>query len=137
MMPMKTLPYQWNSQWPLSQKLLRFFVRFLLKNFVREILRAFHERIRSMFNRKISLTRTSSLATVSNGLLAFKNHLNWKEPRFSQSEPIKQTTHHQYQWNQCDARVLENWHHNHYMCAKIGQSKFLRQIAIVRFYPSL
>ena len=38
---------------------------------------------------------------------------------------------------QCDARVLENERHNHYMCAKIGQSKFLRQTSIVRFYTRL
>ena len=41
------------------------------------------------------------------------------------------------EWNQCDARELENWRHNHYMCAKKGQSKFLGQTSIVRFYPSL
>ena len=57
------------DQWPFSQKFLLFLVRFSVKNFVREILRAFHKRIRSLFNLKISLTRNSSLATVSNGLI--------------------------------------------------------------------
>ena len=108
--------------------------QFSVKNFVREILRAFHKRIHSLFNLKISLTRNSSLATVSNGLI-----FRWK---FSQLNFHSQKAHYRPQfinieWNQCDARVLENWRHNHYMCAKIGQSKFLRQTSIIRFYPSL
>ena len=126
------------DQWLFSQKFLQFLVRFSVKNFVREILRAFHKRIRSLFNLKISLTRNSSLATVSNGLI-----LRWKlsqlkmNPGFHSQKTYYIPQFINIEWNQCDARVLENWRHNHYMCAKIGQSKFLRQTSIVRFYPSL
>ena len=50
---------------------------------------------------------------------------------------VKTSVHFQFRWFViCNARVLENWRHNHYMCSKIGQSKFLRQISIVKFYPS-
>ena len=63
-------------QWPFSQKFLQFLVRFSVKNFVREILRAFHQPIRSLSNNKISLTRNSSLATFSNGLISVENYLN-------------------------------------------------------------
>ena len=125
-------------QWPFSQKFLQFLVRFSVMNFVREILRAFHKRIRSLFNLKISLTRNSSLATVSNGLI-----FRWKLSQLKMNRGFhSQKAYYRPQfinieWNQCDARVLENWRHNHYMCAKIGQSKFLRQTSIVRFYPSL
>ena len=73
--------YERNNQstgklWPFSQKFLGFFVRFQLKNFLREILRAFHKRIRSMSNLKISLTRNSTLATVSNGLIFLYKSMN-------------------------------------------------------------
>ena len=60
---------QKDGQWPFSQKFLQFLVRFSVKNFVREILRAFNKRIRSLFNLKISLTRNSSIATISKGLI--------------------------------------------------------------------
>ena len=124
--------------WPFSQKFLQFLLRFSVKNFVREILRAFHKRIRSLFNLKISLTRNYSLATVSNGLI-----IRWKLSQLKMNRGFhSQKTNYRSQfinieWNQCVARVLKNWRHNHYMCAKIGQSKFLRQTSIVRFYPSL
>ena len=89
-------------QWTFSQKFLQFLVRFSVKNFVREILRAFHKRIRSLFNHKTSLTRNSSLATVSNGLIFLIHQDEYyiisieNEPRLSQSESILQTTFLQY-----------------------------------------
>ena len=94
--------------WPFSQKFLHFLVRFSVKNFVREILRAFHKRIRSLFNLKISLTRNSSLATVSNGLI-----LRWKlsqlkmNPGFHSQKTYYIPQFINIEWNQCDARVLE------------------------------
>ena len=101
-------PPSLTDQWPFSQKFLQFLVRFSVKNFVREILRAFHKRIRSLFNLKISLTRNSSLATVSNGLI-----LRWKlsqlkmNPGFHSQKTYYIPQFNNIEWNQCDARVLE------------------------------
>ena len=107
----------YKNLWPFSQKFLQFLVRFSVKNFVREILRAFHKRIRSLFNLKILLTRNSSLATVSNGLI-----FRWKLSQLKMNRGFySQKTYYRPQfieieWNQCVSRVLENWRHNHYMC---------------------
>ena len=94
-------------------------------NFTCYITQEYRTRIHKV---KFHLRETLPLQRSQMALISFTNHLNWKWIDVFWFEKHIQTTDHLYQQNQCDARVLENWQHNHYMCAKIGQSKFHRKI---------
>ena len=84
-------------EWPVAlfTNILTIFRKILTLEFRTRNLTCLHKRIRSMSNLKISLTRNSTLATVSNGLIFLDKIIYIEnEPRFSHSESILQTTDH-------------------------------------------
>ena len=111
------------DQWPFSQKFLRFLTRFLTYEFRTRNLMCLSQTYYAYHVQSWDFTSSySSLVTVSNGLIfrekSFKLKISFHSREIYYRSQVTNIV-----WNS----VLENWRHNHYMWAKIGQSYFLRQ----------
>ena len=108
------------DQGPFSQK---FLTRFLTYEFRTRNLMCLSQTYYAYHVQSWDFTsRNSSLVTVSNGLIfrekSFKLKISFHSREINYRSQVTN-----FVWNS----VLENWRHNHYMWAKIGQSYFLRQ----------